>query len=64
MPPDVLRQQCETALKLAHAGRVQGIVFLSIANDPEAIGWTADWIKRVGDEKIDAGSVRRLQPPR
>ncbi len=52
MPMDLLKQQCETALKLARAGRIQGIVFLTINDDPETVGWTADWIKRVGNEKI------------
>ncbi len=52
MPRKLLEQQCETALRLAHAGRVQGIVFLTINDDPEAVQWTADWIKRVGDQKL------------
>ncbi len=58
MPLDLLKQQCEIALKLAHAGRIQGIVFLTINDDAEAIGWTADWIKRVGDEKIGSPSKK------
>lgn len=53
MPLDLLHQQCETALKLAHAGRVEGIVFLTINNDPDTVGWTADWIKRVGGQKLE-----------
>ncbi len=52
MPMDLLEKQCETALELAHAGRVQGIVFLTINNDPDTVGWTADWIKRVGGQKL------------
>lgn len=52
MSIDALKQQCETALKVAHAGRVQGIVFLTINNDAETVGWAADWIKRVGGQKI------------
>jgi hypothetical protein len=52
MPMDLLKQQCETALKLAHAGRIQGIVFLTVDDDAEAVGWVADWIKRVGDQKL------------
>lgn len=52
MPMDVLRQECETALRLAHAGRIQGIIFLTINDDAEAVGWTADWIKRVGGQKL------------
>ena len=52
IPMDLVKQQCETALKLAHAGRIQGIVFLTINDDPEAVGWAADWIKRVGDQRL------------
>jgi hypothetical protein len=57
----LLKQQCETALKLAHAGRIRGIIFLSTADDAEPIGWTADWIKRVGGQKIGspAGAPKR-----
>ena len=52
IPMELHKRQCETALKLAHAGRIRGIIFLSTADAPEAIGWTADWIKRVGSQKI------------
>ena len=52
MPLDLLQQQCETALKLAHAGRIEGIAFLTINNDPEAVGWTANWVKQVGEQKL------------
>ncbi len=54
MPLDLLRQQCETALKLARAGHIQGIVFLTITNDPETVGWTANWVQRVGGQKLEA----------
>jgi hypothetical protein len=56
MPLDFLKQQCETALRLAHAGRISGMVFLTINNDPKAVGWVADWIKRVGDQKLTRGA--------
>ncbi len=52
IPLDLLEQQCVTALKLAHAGRIRGIVFLTITNDPAAVGWAARWIKAVGDQRI------------
>jgi hypothetical protein len=48
IPPDLLEKQCQTALELAQAGRIRGIVFLTITNDPEAVGWTARWIQQVG----------------
>ena len=56
IPMELHKQQCETALKLAHAGRIRGIIFLSTADAPEAIAWTADWIKRVGSQKIGSPS--------
>ena len=52
MPLDLLERQCELARKLAHAGRISGIVFLTINNDAEAVGWTAGWIVRVGEEAL------------
>jgi hypothetical protein len=52
MPLDLMEQQCETALKLAHEGRVEGIVFLSITDDGDAVGWTADWIRRVINQQV------------
>ena len=58
IPLDLLEQQCATALELAHAGRVRGIVLLTITNDPEALTWTANWIQRVGDQKLGATPAR------
>jgi hypothetical protein len=52
MPLSLLETQCRTAIELAHAGRIQGIVFLTIDNDAEAVSWTADWIKRIGDQRL------------
>ncbi len=52
LPLELLERQCETALGLAQSGRVQGIVFLTINNDPEAVRWTANWVQRVGDRKL------------
>lgn len=49
---DLLKRQCETALKLLHAGRIRGIVFLSINDDPAAVGWAANWVKQVGGQKV------------
>lgn len=57
MPMDLLKLQCETALKLAHARRIEGIVFLTITNDAEAVSWAAEWIKRVGNEKLGSPSA-------
>ncbi|MBI2926044.1 MAG: hypothetical protein HYY24_10105 [Verrucomicrobia bacterium] len=63
MPLDLLQQQCETALKLAQARRIQGIVFLKITNDADAVAWAANWIKEVGDQRIGA-RVSRPRPNR
>jgi hypothetical protein len=52
MSLDLLKRQCDTALELVHAGRIQGIVFLTIDSDVQTLSWAADWIKRVGDQKI------------
>jgi len=52
IPQNLLEAQCQTALKLAHAGRIEGIVFLTIDNNPEVLQWTADWIEKVGNQKI------------
>jgi len=59
IPMELHKQQCEAALKLAHAGRIRGIIFLSTADAPEAVGWTADWIKRVGSQKIGSPAGAR-----
>jgi hypothetical protein len=52
MPKDLMELQCETARRLIHAGRIQGVVYVSIDNDADAVNWVADWIKRVGDEPV------------
>ena len=54
MPLDLHQRQCATALELAHAGRVQGIVLLTIKDDPDILAWTADWVARVGGQKVGA----------
>ena len=53
MPPDLLKKQCQLALELAGAGRIEGIEFTTIGNDAKAVGWTAEWVKRVGDRKLE-----------
>ncbi len=63
MPLDLLKQHCEAALKLAHAGRIAGMVFLTINDDPQAVGWAADWIKRVGDQKLGAAAANPTKEP-
>jgi len=66
MPREWLQEQCETALRLVHERRVQGIIFLTINDDPESVGWVADWVRRVGAQRIGepgAGTARTGDPP-
>ncbi|MBI4606210.1 MAG: exo-alpha-sialidase [Planctomycetes bacterium] len=63
MPLDLLARQCGTALELLRAGRVEGIVFLTITDDADAVRWTADWVLRTGDLEVEPpvrGAWRRL----
>lgn len=52
MPMDLLELQCRTALKLAHQRRIVGILFVTINNDPQAVGRTANWVRKVGKQVI------------
>lgn len=52
MPLDIMKQQCQTALKLAHQGRIQGIVFLTIDNNAEVVSFVQRWIAEVGDQAL------------
>lgn len=52
IPMALLDSQCTTALKLAHARRIQGIVFLTITNDSRSVSWAADWVRRVGGQAL------------
>lgn len=61
MPLERLEKQCVTALHLAHAGAIEGIVFLTINDDADTVAWTADWVRKVGDEKV--GSPRTGEKP-
>ncbi len=45
MPADLLRQENATALALARDKRIQGIVYLTIDNEPEAVAQTAQWLR-------------------
>jgi hypothetical protein len=60
MPLELLAKQFETARRLAHAGRIAGIEITTINDDPQAVKWTADWIKRVGSERIGSPSNAAL----
>ena len=58
IPMDLLETQCGTALKLAQARRIRGIIFLTINNDPKAVSWAADWVRRVGDQELGAADAQ------
>lgn len=60
MPANLLERQCAIAKSLVEAGRIEGLVFLSIDSDAEAIQWTADWLAGNGDGPLPppAASLR------
>ncbi len=45
VPAELLTKQNETAFALARDKRVQGIVYLTIDNEPDAVSQTAQWIR-------------------
>jgi hypothetical protein len=57
VPPDLLRQQSETALTLARNKRIQGIVYLTITNEPETVAQTAQWVREHTGQAPGARSV-------
>jgi hypothetical protein len=53
MPLDRMQRQCARGLEWLKTGRIDGMIFLAscIADlDLEAVNWTRDWIREVGDE--------------
>lgn len=55
MPMDLIKHQSEVALKLLKQGRIEGVIFVASCIcdlELEAVEWTREWIKRVGDEKL------------
>ena len=52
MPHDLHYLQAKTAVTLAHAQRIEGMILLTITDAAPILQWTVDWIKRVGDQKI------------
>lgn len=57
MPRDLLESQCATALALARAKRVQGVVFLTIDNEPDTVAWTANWIANLNAQQKPADAA-------
>lgn len=60
MPIALLEQQCDTSLRLAHAGRINGILFVTINNDKRAVEFAKDWVDRVGGQVLGAFQERAL----
>jgi len=47
MPLDLMQQQFALGLKWLKEGRIEGMVFLSITNEPAALEWTRGWIREL-----------------
>ena len=50
-----MKNQCELGLHWLHTGRIEGIIFLANCVcdlELEAVEWTRDWIRKVGDDKL------------
>jgi len=57
MPVDLMKKQCELALKWLRQGRIEGMIFLAtnICDlDLETVNWTRRWIVKVGDRPLKA----------
>jgi len=55
MPLDLVKFQSETALRLLHAGRIDGIIFVASCIcdlELEAVEWTRKWIAEVGGQTL------------
>lgn len=67
LPIRLLKYQCETSLQMLHAGTIQGIVITATINDPQAIGFTTDWLGSVRDQELAspaaAGNVVTASAP-
>ena len=58
LPVELMQRQTELGYQWLKDGRIQGMIFLGTPNVDvglEAVGWTRDWIARVGDETLDFG---------
>ena len=55
MPVEWMKYQCDLGLKWLKEGRIEGMIFLAtnvVDIDLEAVEWTRQWIKQVGDERL------------
>jgi len=55
MPVELMKKQCELGLRLLKEHRIVGMIFLASCVcdlDLEAVEWTRQWIKEVGNQEI------------
>ena len=56
MPLDLMKKQCNLALKWLREGRIEGMIFLATNLcdlNLEAVKWSRSWIAEVGDQPLD-----------
>ena len=55
MPMPLMQEQCQLGLEWLRKGRIAGMIFLASCIcdlNLEAVEWTRNWIREVGDEKL------------
>ena len=55
MPVPDMEHQCDVALRLLRAGRIEGIIIYGCTTTDlgwESVAWTREWVQRVGDTKL------------
>ena len=55
MPISLMQKQCDLGLQWLRKGRIAGMIFLVSAicdMNLEAVEWTRNWVRQVGDEKL------------
>lgn len=58
MPMDMMKKQCDLAMKWLRQGRIEGMIFLATNNcglKIEAVDWARAWIAEVGDQTVEKG---------
>jgi hypothetical protein len=61
MPLALLEYQCDQALRMLHAGQINGIIITATLNDPPALKWTAAWLKGIGDQELGGSTATTKQ---
>ena len=55
---ELMQRQCELGLQWLRSGRIDGMIFLASCIcdlDIEAVNWTREWIREVGEEPLSSG---------